>query len=68
VQAFDTHVVGCHDAPGIVSGNCSQTTTGITGGPGFLDMYRPYYVLGTASYTATNLAAGTTCATIRSQL
>ncbi len=64
VKYFENHVVGCHDGPNSTGPNCEQTSGIIVGG-GFIDANRTIYVPGTATYTAVEIPAGSTCATAR---
>jgi hypothetical protein len=57
---FDTHVIGCR-----VAGTSSDCTTAQRD---VLDTGRPAYTAGNVSLSATKLAAGATCANVRSAL
>jgi hypothetical protein len=66
VSKFENHVVGCADAPSVMTKNCSMTSA--SAGPGFVDAQRPVYTPGTATFKATTLPAGAKCTDVRSAL
>jgi hypothetical protein len=59
MEKFDNHVVGCHVLNG---GECLPADTQ------FVDDNRTIFVIGIATYKATNLPAGATCADARASL
>jgi hypothetical protein len=74
VSQFENHVVGCHDATGMssagnaLSGTNCTTTSGVTNGPGLVDVNRTIYAPGMATYKGVQVPDGSTCAAVRSAI
>ncbi len=65
VSVFEDHVVGCVDAAGSITKNCVNYTSVSTAGPGYVDLNRPEYVPGSATFTAARVASTASCAAVR---
>jgi hypothetical protein len=65
VSTFENHVVACHDAASAPDKNCTNITTGVLSGPGFVDTNRTMFAPGSATYVAAKIPAGSNCAAVR---